>query len=65
MFDSAKGKLYSYAYRIAYLACIHYYENIRAEQKKQSAIEHHCKEELREYFDHISDHKTTAHRGEL
>lgn len=61
-FDPNRGsKLYSYAYRIAYVAAIHYFTNKADEYNKEQAIIEHCKEALRDYLEEYSDHKTRRH----
>ena len=61
-FDPNRGsKLYSYAYRIAYVAGIHYFTNKADEYTKEQAIIEHCKEELRDYLEEYSDHKIRRH----
>lgn len=59
-FNPDKGKLYSYAYRIAYVAACHFYSNIINSNRKNDIIIQHCKEELQEYFDEFNDHKTVT-----
>lgn len=59
-FNHNKGKLYSYAYRIAYTAACHYYTFKRKEYEKQKAIEEHCKEELDDYNYEFSSHKVNT-----
>lgn len=57
-FNPDKGSgIYSYAYRIAYVAGIHYFTNKLKDIKKQEAIMEHCMEELQSYLDSITDHK--------
>lgn len=64
-FDPSKGKLYSYAYRIAWIAGIHYYKELKEFIKKNKAIEEHCQEEYNFYLDEYSDHKVrTMNKGE-
>ena len=60
-FNSAKGKIYSYAYRIGYTAACHYFTNKIDDKKKRDAIEEHCKEELESYLYEYSSHKTERH----
>lgn len=60
-FNPNKGKIYSYAYRIGYTAACHYYTDKIEEAKKQEAITEHCKEELWDYLEEFSDHKTRRH----
>lgn len=57
-FVPGRGRLYSYAYRIAYTAACHYYTNKVEEFKKEQAIMEHCKEELADYYEEYSSHKT-------
>lgn len=59
-FNSEKGDIYSYAYRIAYTAALHYYSNIVKEKKKKVAIEQHCQEALDDYMREYSTHKVTT-----
>lgn len=57
-FDSSKKSgIFSYAYRIAYVAGIHYFTNNAKAKLKQDAIVEHCIEELQQYIDSITDHK--------
>lgn len=57
-FNPDKGSsIFSYAYRIAYVAGIHYYTKKAKDLAKQEAIIAHCLEELDEYIDSITDHK--------
>ena len=60
-FNPAKGKIYSYAYRIGYTAACHYYTDKIEEAKKQEAITEHCKEELLNYLEEFNDHKIKRH----
>lgn len=60
-FNPEKGEIYAYAYRIAYTAACHYYTNKINDKKKKDAIEQHCIEELEEYMNEFSDHKTPRH----
>lgn len=60
-FNSKKGKIYSYAYRIAYTAACHYYTNKINDKKKKDAIEQHCNEELDDYMREFSDNKVPRH----
>jgi hypothetical protein len=60
MFNPHKGKIYSYAYRIAYTAAIHFYTNSQDFNKKQKAIQEHCQEELMLYLDEYSTHKVNT-----
>lgn len=57
-FNPDKGRLYSYAYRIGYTSACHWYTNQIEFKKEQDAIIAHCKQELEEYYDEYSDHKT-------
>lgn len=60
-FDPSRGSsIYSYAYRIAYCAAIHYYDDIRERAERQEAIEEHCRRELEEYYDEFMDHKVRS-----
>lgn len=60
-FNPTKGKIYSYAYRIAYTAAIHYFTNKTEDVEKQQAIIDHCLEELNDYLEEYNDHKTKRH----
>lgn len=61
-FNSSKGKIYSYAYRIGFTAACHYYTNKINDKKKCDAIEEHCLAELNEYLDEFTTtHKTQRH----
>ena len=60
-FNPNKGKIYSYAYRIAYTAAIHYFTNKTEDVEKQQAIIDHCLEELNDYLEEYNDHKTKRH----
>ena len=58
-FDPDRGsKLFSYAYRIAYCAAIHYYTGKKEDEDKQNAIVEHCERELELYYDECMSHKT-------
>ena len=57
LFNPEKGKIYSYAYRIAYTAACHYYTNKTEQYKRQKAIDEHCQEEYDYYLDEYSTHK--------
>lgn len=60
-FDLHRGSsIYSYAYRIAWVAGIHYYTDKINDYKKKQEIEKHCLEELAEYLDEISTHKVRS-----
>lgn len=59
-FNSDKGKLYSYAYRIAYTAACHYYSNLINTNRKNNIITQHCKDELQEYYDEYNTHKVVT-----
>lgn len=52
-----KSGIFSYAYRIAYVAGIHYFTNKTKEEIKKDKIKEHCLEELQQYIDSITDHK--------
>lgn len=52
------SRIFSYAYRICYVAYIHYFTMKKHENDKQEAITKHCLEELDEYIESITDHKT-------
>lgn len=60
-FNPDKGKIYSYAYRIAYTAAVHYYTNKMDDAEKRKAIIDHCMEELRDYIEEYTDHKRKRH----
>lgn len=60
MFDPSKGKIYSYAYRIAYTAACHYYTNMQDQRKKDKRITEHCQACLDDYMDEFSTHKKGA-----
>ena len=59
-----KSNIFSYAYRIAYVAGIHYFTNKEKNRKKSEAIMEHCMEELQEYIDSITDHKVKSYNKE-
>lgn len=61
-FNPNKGKLYSYAYRIAYTAACHYYTFKKKEKEEQEKIITHIKEEQDDYYDYHkrSDHKVNT-----
>lgn len=59
-----KSNIYSYAYRIAYVAGIHYFTNKEKDRKKSETIMEHCMEELQEYIDSITDHKVKSYNKE-
>lgn len=59
-----KSNIYSYAYRIAYVAGIHYFTNKEKDRKKSETIMEHCMEELQEYLDSITDHKVKTFNKE-
>lgn len=64
-FNKDKGNsIYSYAYRIAYVAGIHYFTNKEKDRKKSETIMEHCMEELQEYLDSITDHKKKSYNKE-
>lgn len=64
-FDPTKGStIYSYAYRIAWVAAVHYYTINIENNKKKQAIEKHCLEELDEYLEECNDHKVRYTNGE-
>ena len=60
-FNSSRGKIYSYAYRIGYTAACHYYTLKIKDKKKKDTIEQHCQEELDDYMREFSTHKTETH----
>lgn len=55
-----KSNIFSYAYRIAYVAGCHYFTNKNKEVKKEKIILDHCYEELQQYIDSISTHKVNT-----
>ena len=57
-FNPDKGDIYSYAYRIAYTAAVHYYEHLVRDKERKKTIEDHVWTEYNEYLDEFSDHKT-------
>ena len=57
-FNPSKGRIYSYAYRIAYTSVCHWYINKADEFKREQTIIEHCKEELADYYEEYSSHKT-------
>lgn len=63
MFNPDKGKLYSYAYRIAYTAAIHFYTNRQEQGRRKKCIEDHCQEEYDLYLDEYSTHKIGVQHG--
>jgi len=64
LFDPHRGSsIYSYAYRIAWVAGIHYYTDKINNYKKKQEIEKHCLEELDEYLNEITDHKVRNING--
>ena len=52
-----KSSIFSYAYRIAYVAGCHYFTNRTNDKAKQKAITEHCLEEMQEYIESITNHK--------
>lgn len=65
-FNPNKGSsIFSYAYRIAYVAGIHYYTKKSKDLTKQEAIMAHCLEELDEYISAISSHKVNNINKEM
>lgn len=60
-FSPNRGRLYSYAYRIAYTSFCHYYANAAEETKRSTSIREHCEEELEYYYDEFRDHKVPRH----
>lgn len=64
-FNPEKGRLYSYAYRIAYTAAIHYYTMKKEEKEHMDAIIEHCMEELDEYRSTMSTHKVNNINKEM
>lgn len=60
-FNPDKGKIYSYAYRIGYTAAVHYYTNKVDDTEKQKAIIDHCMDELKDYLEEFTEHKTKRH----
>lgn len=63
MFNPDKGKLYSYAYRIAYTAACHFYTNRQEHGRRQKCIDEHCQEEYDLYLDEYSTHKIGVQYG--
>ena len=60
-FNPNKGKLYSYAYRIAYTAACHYYTFKKKEKEEQEKIITHIKEEQDDYYGyHNMNHKVNT-----
>lgn len=59
-FNPNKGKLYSYAYRIAYTAACHYYTFKMKEKEREQKIIAHVKEELDDYYSEIISHKVNT-----
>lgn len=59
-FNPNKGKLYSYAYRIAFTAACHYYTFKMKEKEQQEKITAHIKEELEDYYSEIISHKVNT-----
>lgn len=55
---SRGSRIFSYAYRICYVAYVHYFTAKKHENEKREAITNHCLEELDEYIESITDHKT-------
>lgn len=60
-FNPSKGKIYSYAYRIAYTSFCHYYTNRAEEARRNGEIVKHCNEELDDYYEEYDDHKVPRH----
>lgn len=56
-FNPDKGDIYSYAYRIAYTAAVHYYDNLIKGKTRNQIIADHVWSEYNEYLDEFSDHK--------
>lgn len=59
-FNPNKGKVYSYAYRIAYTAACHYYTFKNKEKEEQEKIIAHVKEEIDDYYYEFSTHKVNT-----
>lgn len=58
-FNPERGsKLFSYAYRIAYVAAVHYYTGKQQDKLEEDAIVEHCERELLDYYDACFTHKT-------
>lgn len=63
-FDPTRGSsIYSYAYRIAYVAGCHYYTNLAKTNARQNAINQHCQEEYEDYLEEYSSHKKGIPHG--
>lgn len=61
-FDPDRGSsLYSYAYRIAYTASIHYFTKKKEDKEREEIIIDHCNEELRDYNEEYDTHKAKRH----
>ena len=57
-FDPDRGSsIYSYAYRIAYTAGIHYYERKKEREERDDIVRQHCQEELEIYYSDVFDHR--------
>lgn len=61
-FNPNKGKIYSYSYRIAYTAAIHYYEGKKKDKLEQDIIKAHCINEWNDYNSEFSTHKVEVHK---
>ena len=57
-FNPDKGDIYSYSYRIAYTAAVHYYNNLVRDKERSQIITDHVQTEYNEYLEEFSDHKT-------
>lgn len=60
-FKPDKGKIYSYSYRIAYTAAIHYYERKKKDRIEQDIIVSHCRDEIEDYMNEFRTHKVEVH----
>lgn len=58
-FDPNKGKIYSYAYRIAYTSMCHFYTNKIKQEKREKLIQEHCNEEYQIYKDELNLNEET------
>lgn len=57
-FDPTRGSaIFSYAYRVAYIAVIHHYKDIEKDRIKKEAIAAHVMSEYLEYKSDIGNHK--------
>ena len=58
-FNPDKGKIYSFAYRIAYTSACHYYTDKITDYRKNKAIKEHCDYEIEAYKYEESSHKVS------